>query len=199
MSHASALIEEDILAYLDQHENKDLLRFLTCGSVDDGKSTLIGRLLFDSKLIFEDHLAALHKDSERMGNAGESLDLALLVCVAPDQYAGDIERALHDAFSSGYRRDGGKGFFHPDNFSFGEPVRLSRVVAAAMGVPGVHWVGMRLDDGSQPGRFTRLDQPGADYIDAGEIPIGIKEVARLDNDPNAPDNGRIHFDMRGGL
>ena len=79
MSHASELIESDILAYLDQHENKDLLRFLTCGSVDDGKSTLIGRLLFDSKLIFEDHLATLHKDSERQGNAGESLDLALLV------------------------------------------------------------------------------------------------------------------------
>lgn len=79
MSHASELIESDILAYLDQHENKDLLRFLTCGSVDDGKSTLIGRLLFDSKLIFEDHLASLHKDNERQGNAGESLDLALLV------------------------------------------------------------------------------------------------------------------------
>lgn len=79
MSHASVLIEDDILAYLDQHENKDLLRFLTCGSVDDGKSTLIGRLLFDSKLIFEDHLAALHKDNERLGNAGEALDLALLV------------------------------------------------------------------------------------------------------------------------
>lgn len=79
MSHASELIESDILAYLDQHENKDLLRFLTCGSVDDGKSTLIGRLLFDSKLIFEDHLAALHKDNERQGNAGEALDLALLV------------------------------------------------------------------------------------------------------------------------
>ena len=79
MSHASALIESDILAYLDQHENKDLLRFLTCGSVDDGKSTLIGRLLFDSKLIFEDHLASLHKDNERQGNAGEALDLALLV------------------------------------------------------------------------------------------------------------------------
>lgn len=79
MSHASELIESDILAYLDQHENKDLLRFLTCGSVDDGKSTLIGRLLFDSKLIFEDHLASLHKDSERQGNAGEALDLALLV------------------------------------------------------------------------------------------------------------------------
>lgn len=57
MSHASELIESDIFQYLDQHENKDLLRFLTCGRVDDGKSTLIGRLLFDSRLIFEDHLA----------------------------------------------------------------------------------------------------------------------------------------------
>tara|TARA_R110002111_G_scaffold242240_1_gene304167 strand:+ start:794 stop:2206 length:1413 start_codon:yes stop_codon:yes gene_type:complete len=79
MSHVSELIESDILAYLDQYENKDLLRFLTCGSVDDGKSTLIGRLLFDSKLIFEDHLASLHMDNERQGNAGEALDLALLV------------------------------------------------------------------------------------------------------------------------
>ncbi|MFP8967809.1 sulfate adenylyltransferase subunit CysN [Pokkaliibacter sp. CJK22405] len=79
MSHASELIESDILGYLKQHENKDLLRFITCGSVDDGKSTLIGRLLYDTKLIFEDHLAALHKDNERVGNAGEALDLALLV------------------------------------------------------------------------------------------------------------------------
>ena len=54
MSHASPLIEQDILAYLKQHENKELLRFITCGSVDDGKSTLIGRLLHDSKMIFED-------------------------------------------------------------------------------------------------------------------------------------------------
>lgn len=79
MSHSSALIEADIHAYLQQHENKDLLRLLTCGSVDDGKSTLIGRLLFDSQLVYEDHLAALHRDSERLGNAGEALDLALLV------------------------------------------------------------------------------------------------------------------------
>jgi len=79
MSHASELIATDIEAYLKQHENKDLLRFLTCGNVDDGKSTLIGRLLFDSKLIFEDHLSALQKDNERVGNAGDSLDLALLV------------------------------------------------------------------------------------------------------------------------
>ncbi|MFB9887340.1 sulfate adenylyltransferase subunit CysN [Balneatrix alpica] len=79
MSHQSELISQDILAYLKQHEQKDLLRFITCGSVDDGKSTLIGRLLYDTKLIFEDHLSALHKDNERVGNAGEELDLALLV------------------------------------------------------------------------------------------------------------------------
>ena len=58
MSHQSDLISQDILAYLKQHENKDLLRFLTCGNVDDGKSTLIGRLLYDSKLIYEDQLQA---------------------------------------------------------------------------------------------------------------------------------------------
>jgi len=70
----------DIAAFLDEHERKDLLRFLTCGSVDDGKSTLIGRLLYDSKLIFQDQLSALHRDSERQGNAGEGeIDYALLL------------------------------------------------------------------------------------------------------------------------
>ncbi|MGB0204753.1 MAG: sulfate adenylyltransferase subunit CysN [Neptuniibacter sp.] len=79
MSHQSDLIASDIEEYLHQHENKELLRFLTCGSVDDGKSTLIGRLLHDSKMIYEDQLAAIQKDNERVGNAGEELDLALLV------------------------------------------------------------------------------------------------------------------------
>ncbi len=73
------LIQNDIEAYLRQHENKELLRFLTCGSVDDGKSTLIGRLLHDTQMIYEDQLQALKKDSERMGTTGEALDLALLV------------------------------------------------------------------------------------------------------------------------
>ncbi|MBE9396652.1 sulfate adenylyltransferase subunit CysN [Pontibacterium sp. N1Y112] len=79
MSHQSDLIASDIQAYLNQHENKELLRFLTCGSVDDGKSTLIGRLLHDSKMIYEDQLAAIQNESARIGNAGEELDLALLV------------------------------------------------------------------------------------------------------------------------
>ncbi|GAA0787071.1 sulfate adenylyltransferase subunit CysN [Marinobacterium sediminicola] len=79
MSHQSDLIATDIDAYLDQHENKELLRFLTCGSVDDGKSTLIGRLLHDSKMIYEDQLAAIQNDSKKVGTTGEEVDLALLV------------------------------------------------------------------------------------------------------------------------
>src|SRR2546423_14263482 len=69
----------DLQKFLAAQEKKSLLRFLTCGSVDDGKSTLIGRLLYDSKLLFEDHLAALRKDSKKHGTTGEDIDLALLV------------------------------------------------------------------------------------------------------------------------
>ena len=79
MSHASDLIAVDIEAYLAEHERKDLLRLLTCGSVDDGKSTLIGRLLHDSKMVYEDHLADLEADSSIMGSAGGQVDLALLM------------------------------------------------------------------------------------------------------------------------
>ncbi|RYY74768.1 MAG: sulfate adenylyltransferase subunit CysN [Gammaproteobacteria bacterium] len=79
MSHQSDLIATDINAYLAQHEQKELLRFLTCGSVDDGKSTLIGRLLYDSKMIYEDQLAAVQADSTKHGTTGDTVDLALLV------------------------------------------------------------------------------------------------------------------------
>ncbi|GAA4875157.1 sulfate adenylyltransferase subunit CysN [Ferrimonas pelagia] len=79
MNAENTLIEQDILAYLQQHEDKELLRFITCGSVDDGKSTLIGRLLHDSKMIFEDQLAAIESDSKKVGTTGERVDLALLV------------------------------------------------------------------------------------------------------------------------
>ena len=73
------LIASDIDAYLEQHQHKSLLRFITCGSVDDGKSTLIGRLLYDSKMIFEDQLASLEADSKRVGTQGQEIDFALLV------------------------------------------------------------------------------------------------------------------------
>jgi len=79
MSHQSELIAEDIDAYLAEHEQKELMRFLTCGSVDDGKSTLIGRLLHDSKMIYEDQLEAVKSASSKHGTTGEKIDLALLV------------------------------------------------------------------------------------------------------------------------
>ena len=78
MSHQSDLIASDINAYLSQHENKQLLRFITCGSVDDGKSTLIGRLLYDSKMIYEDQLAQIEADSKVVGTTGGKFDPALL-------------------------------------------------------------------------------------------------------------------------
>ena len=79
MSHHDELNATDILGYLRAQENKSFLRFITCGSVDDGKSTLIGRLLYDSKLIYEDQLAAIEKDSKKSGTQGDKVDLALLV------------------------------------------------------------------------------------------------------------------------
>src|SRR5215467_8030767 len=72
-------VEQDLKAYLAAQEKKSLLRFLTCGSVDDGKSTLIWRLLYDSKLLFEDQLSALEKDSKKHGTTGDEIDFALLV------------------------------------------------------------------------------------------------------------------------
>ncbi|HUC32111.1 MAG TPA: sulfate adenylyltransferase subunit CysN [Ilumatobacteraceae bacterium] len=79
MAHSSELIAEDIEAYLHSQQHKSLLRFITCGSVDDGKSTLIGRLLYEAHLVFDDHMAALERDSKTMGTQGEAIDLALLL------------------------------------------------------------------------------------------------------------------------
>src|ERR1700758_4766901 len=80
MSHVTGtLVADDIDAYLEAHEHKSLLRFITCGSVDDGKSTLIGRLLYESQMLFEDQMAALEADSKKVGTQGEELDFALLL------------------------------------------------------------------------------------------------------------------------
>lgn len=72
-------MKTNVEKYLKEHENKELCRFITCGSVDDGKSTLIGRMLYDAKMLFEDQILSLEKDSKKLGNAGEKLDFALLV------------------------------------------------------------------------------------------------------------------------
>jgi bifunctional enzyme CysN/CysC len=90
MAHVSELIAADIERYLKAHERKGLLRFITCGSVDDGKSTLIGRLLYESKLLYDDQLAALERDSRKFGTQGDDLDFALLV----DGLAAEREQAI---------------------------------------------------------------------------------------------------------
>ena len=79
MAHISELISTDIELYLKSHEEKSLLRFITCGSVDDGKSTLIGRMLYESQMLFDDQLSALKSDSKKIGTQGNEMDFALLV------------------------------------------------------------------------------------------------------------------------
>jgi bifunctional enzyme CysN/CysC len=106
MGHADNLIATDIGAYLERHETKSLLRFITCGSVDDGKSTLIGRLLYDSKMLFEDQIAAMEADSRKWGTQGDNIDFALLV----DGLAAEREQGI--TIDVAYR------FFATDNRKF---------------------------------------------------------------------------------
>ncbi len=142
-------------------------------------------------------------DLEIDGPRFVSLDVLLIVCVKNGYFAADVREALLDVFTSGLRPDGTKGFFHPDNFTFGEPVYLSRIIAAAMQVAGVHWIGTRLTD-TLKGHFRRWLDPGTDYADpeavaeAGVLPVQRLEIARLDNDPNAPERGRLDFILEGG-
>ncbi|WPB55021.1 putative baseplate assembly protein [Xylophilus sp. GOD-11R] len=118
-----------------------------------------------------------------------ALDIGLHVCTLPGYFAADVERRLLRVFSAG--RLGGAagdtGFFHADRFSFGQPVYLSSLVAAAMAVPGVAYV--------RTTRFQRLGRHPAGELASGRIAMARLEIARLDNDPNAPENGRIRFDV----
>jgi len=106
MAHVSnELLASDIEAYLHQHEHKTMLRFITCGSVDDGKSTLIGRLLYDSHLVFEDHLASLESDSKKVGTQGDELDFALLVDgLAAEREQGITIDVAYRFFSTEHRK-----------------------------------------------------------------------------------------------
>jgi hypothetical protein len=118
------------------------------------------------------------------------LDVALDLCVAPDAFASDVKRRLLEQLGAGVSPRGVKGFFHPDNLTFGAPVRLSALLAHAMRVPGVVSVA--------PIRFQRLGRAAAGEIEAGVLPLGRLEIARLDNDPSAPEQGRLNLAVRGG-
>ncbi|WP_246066029.1 putative baseplate assembly protein [Geodermatophilus aquaeductus] len=127
-----------------------------------------------------------------------SLDIVLTVCVVEGHFRAGVRRALVDRFSAGDLPGGGRGFFHPDNFTFGQPVFLSEVVAAVMSVDGVRWVETEEGPGS-PNRFRRWGRPAAGERTSGRISMDRLEIARCDSDPNEPENGRIEFVMVGGL
>jgi hypothetical protein len=116
------------------------------------------------------------------------LDLGLLVCLKPGYVAGDIRAQLIDAFSAGLRSDGSLGFFHPDNFSFGDPLYLSGVYAAAMALDGVASVRAQ--------RFHPRGLAASGEIAAGAIRPDAAAILRCDSDPNRPENGVIAFDVR---
>lgn len=126
------------------------------------------------------------------------LHVALGVCVADGYLRSAVNGALLDVFSNRDLPDGRRGFFHPDAMTFGQPVYLSQVVAAAMAVPGVRWID-RDTGGRRGARFQRWGQPEHGELAAGVIELGRLEIARLDNDPNTPENGKLEFFLRGGL
>jgi len=124
------------------------------------------------------------------------LDIAFTVCVAPGYLRSNIELDLLEVFSNSELPDGRLGFFHPDNFTFGQSVYLSHIIVEAMKVPGVNWIDTT---NRPPHRFYRWGEFPRDEIEKGMIVLSRFEIARMDNDPNAPENGRIQFYMEGGI
>ncbi|HEY6890733.1 MAG TPA: putative baseplate assembly protein, partial [Solirubrobacter sp.] len=118
------------------------------------------------------------------------LDVQFSVCVEPGYVRTDVKEALLELFSSRTLPGGARGLFHPDNFTFGQPVRLSPLIARAMGVDGVRRV--------VPLRFQRFGARDQGDLAAGEIGIARLEIAQLENDPNRPEAGRVSFELEGG-
>ena len=123
------------------------------------------------------------------------LEISLVVCVEARYFRRDVQEALLETFSNADLPDGRRAIFHPDHFTFGQPVYLSGLLASAMDVPGVSWI--NLDD--RRTRFGRRGQTSRGALDEGLIAIERLEIARLDNDVNAPEKGKIEFYMLGGL
>src|SRR5262249_25129939 len=119
------------------------------------------------------------------------LDIEIDVCVLPDFLVGHVEGALLDRFSSGVRRDGQPGFFHPDRLGLGQPLYLSALIAEAQAVTGVAHV--------RVSKLERLDiGERTSALDDGVLEIGPQEIAQLDNDPDFPDRGLLTFTFGGG-
>jgi predicted phage baseplate assembly protein len=128
-------------------------------------------------------------DLEVEGPRFVPLEIGMTVCVKRGYLAGDVRRALLEKFSNRTLTGGGRGLFHPDNFSFGQPVFLSALYAAAQSVAGVDSVDINL--------FQRQGASASDGLAAGRLDFGRLEIARLDNDPDFPERGLFKLDMRG--
>lgn len=131
------------------------------------------------------------------------LHLSLSVCVEPTYFVATVKTALLRALGTGLLADGTKAFFHPDNFTFGQSVYLSKIIAAMMAVPGVAWVDTTPNVGetgtSFVHRFQRQHEPKTDGLRQGYVTISALEIARLDNDPSFPEHGQLELNLRGGL
>jgi predicted phage baseplate assembly protein len=119
-----------------------------------------------------------------------ALHIGLVVCAAPDHFRADVRVAVRQALSAATLTDGTRGLFHPDNFTFGQPLHLSRLYAAVEAVPGV--------DSAEVVTFHRYGRPAAGELRRGRIDAGRLEVLRLDNDPSFPEHGVLSIAMRGG-
>lgn len=129
-------------------------------------------------------------DLEVDGPSYVSLEIEMIVCVKPSYLIGDVRAALLDVFSNSILPDGRRGVFHPDNFTFGQTVFLSRLYAAAQSVAGV--------DSVEITKFQRQGTPSDEALTSGKLELGRLEIARLDNDPDFPERGVFNLIMRGG-
>lgn len=130
-------------------------------------------------------------DLEVNGPVYIPLEIVMMVCVKPDYFVTDVKKTLLEVFSRFDLPNGEQGFFHPDNFTFGQPVYLSRIYMKAMEVEGVASVEVK--------RFKRWGNMPNQELENGILATESLEIVRLDNDPNYPENGKIEFDMHGGL
>jgi predicted phage baseplate assembly protein len=147
-----------------------------------------------------DFIEALRAHLERFRMAGHDLEIQgprcvalevwIRVCVLPDYFRSDVKQALLEVFSSVETRDGQRGVFHPDKFTFAQPVYLSHIYAAAQAVPGVGFVRVE--------RFGRLGEADPGPLERGVLDLGRLEIAQLDNDPNFPERGSLRLIMDGG-
>jgi predicted phage baseplate assembly protein len=160
-------------------------------TVDRAGGTTLDPTFEDNLGRFLDRYRMAGQDIELERPVTVPLDILLEVCVKPGYFRTDVQRSLLDRFSNRVLPDGTRGFFHPDNFTFGQPVYLSRVFETAMSVAGVVWV--------HADTFQRFGKEPAQELEQEVLTPAPREVIVLDNDPNFPENGRLQLMMKGGM